>query len=84
MVYRPWSKEEIGQYEDMRRKELGPMYAAAGIPVREPWRRAEYLYEKLKPHLRASNERVLKSVTEREGRPAGLRFLEDLAANLFI
>ena len=80
----PWTKEEIGRYEDMRRKELGPMYAAAGIPVEEPWRRAEYLFEILRPHLAMTDEDVLNSITKRNGKPDGLRFLEDVAVDLFI
>ena len=77
MAYEPWSREEIDEYKVDRKLELGPMYAAAGISIDEPHRRAEYLEKQLK--LGMTDEEIIRGVTKEKGRPAGLKMLETMA-----
>jgi len=76
-----WSEEEILGYKLVRRKELGPTYATAGIGIDEPERRAEYLSEKL--NLTLTDHDVIMRTASKEGKAKALKMLEDMAIEVF-
>ena len=77
----PWTKDETDEYLLRRRTELGPMYAAKGIPINEPARRAEYLTTQLR--LSMTDHDALMRRAQAEGRAKVLRELEDMAVLTF-
>jgi len=76
-----WSTSEIQDYLAVRRKELGPVYVAAGIGIIEPEKRAEYLAEQLK--LTPTDHDVIMRVSLKEGKAKALKLLEDMAVEFF-
>ncbi len=76
-----WSKDEIAGYKEVRRKELGPTYATAGIGIDEPERRAEYLAGRL--NLTPADHEVIMGNASKEGKVKALKMLEDMAIEVF-
>ena len=79
-----WSEEEIETYRTIRRKELGPLYAAAGLSITEPEKRAEYLAGKL--NLTMTDHDVIMreaSTLSSNGKAQALKLLEDMAIEIF-
>jgi len=81
MANESWTAEEIQKYKQIRRKELGPVYLSAGIPITDPAGREEYL---VKQFNLGFSERVVTHVTSKmEGKAEALRRLEDRAVREF-
>ena len=84
VLYQKWSEEDIGKYDNLRVKnrELGLLYALAGIPISEPEKRAKYLADKL--NLTASDQGTFLTIAKASGRPLALQALEmTFMANFF-
>lgn len=76
-----WSQEEIKAYREIRREELGPFYAAGGLTIDEPEKRAEYLAQKL--NLTMTDYDVIMRETATNGKVKALKILEDMAIGVF-
>jgi len=76
-----WPKSEVDRYHDDRIRELGPMYAAHGISIHEPEKRAEYLMRILK--LGMTDEDLINRTTCNAGEAKALLMLEEMAVNEF-
>lgn len=78
-----WTKEEIEKYKEIRKRELGPLYATAGIPIDNPGERTVYLLGLLDSKTKGvCYEKIMKTAVI-SGRDKALRILEDLAIQTF-
>ena len=73
-----WSKEEIEEYKEIRRRELGPTYATIGIDIDNPEKRAEYLAERLNLTL-TDHDVIMRTASKVEA----LIMLEDIDIKVF-
>jgi len=73
-----WTEKERKEYLSKRKKELGPIYMDADIPLEEPWNRARYLDIKLNIEDGETQETFLE-IERIQGKSYALIALEEEA-----
>ena len=77
-IFKKWSGKEIEKYQQIRRKELDPVYIVKEIPSRDPASRVKYvtnLLEKLGAYDFEND--IVNSIARQKGKPKALVHLEE-------
>jgi len=77
-----WTEQEIKEYGKIRMRELGPLYATAGININNPEERARYLAEDVLK-LTMTDQDIIMSIAKERGKAQALKELEITVLSTF-